>query len=130
MRRLSVLVALFAVLLVGLALGARLGAGALAQGGTPPAEEEEFDLPEGVTFEGLGFGTTAELPEVPADLSLFRFNLEPGAGFDLDPEPSVALVYVEAGTLTATVEQAMTVLRAAGPGTPFPEAIDAVPAGE
>ncbi len=95
MRRVSVLVSLLAVLLVGVALGARFGAGALAQDATPPADE--FELPEGVSFEALGYGTAEELPAAPADVSLFRVGFEPGAGFELDPEASLALAYVEEG---------------------------------
>ena len=129
MRRLSVLVPLLAVLLVGLALGARFGASALAQEGTPPPEDE-FELPEGVSFAPLAYGTAAELPPAPAELFLFRIGLEPGASFPLEPETSVALAYVEAGELTANLEIPMTVLRAAGPGTPFPEQTEAFAAGE
>ena len=129
MRRLSVLASLLAVLLVGLALGARFGAGALAQDGTPPPEEE-FELPEGVSFAALGYGTAEDVPAAPAELFLFRIGLEPGANFPLEPETSVALVYVEAGELTAVIEIPMTVLRAASAGTPFPEATEAFAAGE
>ena len=83
-----------------------------------------------MSFEALGYGAVAELPAAPAELSLFRFGFEPGAGFDLDPEASVALVYVEAGVLTFTVDVPMTVLRAAGEGTPFPMQTETFAAGE
>ena len=118
MRRVPILVSLFAVILVGLVVGAGFAGGAFAQEGTPAAEEE---IPEGVTFEPLGFGAADELPAPPADLFLFRIGLEPDASFPLDPEdPSVALVYVESGEVTFEVDAPITVLRAAGPGTPFP----------
>ena len=129
MPRISVLVSVVAVGLLGLLLATQPAATTAAQEGTPPAEEE-FELPEGVSFEGLGYGTTEELPAAPADLSLFRFGLEPGASFDLDPEASVALVYVEEGALTFVVDDEITVLRAAGEGTPFPEETETVAAGE
>ena len=130
MRRPSALLSLLAVLLVGLALGARFGAGALAQEGTPPPEEEEFDLPEGVTFEFVGFGAAAELPS-PAELGLFRFRLEPGAVFDFDDaDPGVALAVVEDGEITVAVEAEMSVLRAPGAGTPFPVEQETFAAGE
>ena len=120
------LVALIVVLLSFAVAGP---AGALTQEGTPPPEEE-FELPEGVSFEALGYGAVAELPAAPAELSLFRFGFEPGAGFDLDEEASVAFVYVEAGVLTFTMEGPMTVLRAAGAGTPFPVETETFAAGE
>ena len=129
MRGVWILVSLLAVLLVGVAVGAWFGPGATAQEGTPPAEEE-FALPEGVTFAPLAYGTAEELPAAPADLVLFRFGLEPGATFQLDEDdPSVALAYVEEGALTVTMETPMTVLRAAGDETPFPEQMDLIKAG-
>lgn len=122
MRRTSVLVTLPAVVLVGL-----FAAGALAQEGTPVAEEA---MPEGLSFEGLGFGIAEDLPATPAEVALFRIGIEPGAGFPLDPEdPSVALVYVEAGEVTLDVDAPITVLRAPGPGTPFPEEQEEFAAG-
>ena len=129
MRRVWILVSLLAVLLVGVVVGARFGPGATAQEETPPAEEE-FELPEGVSFEALGYGTAEELPSAPANVSLFRFGLEPGAGFPLEEEASVALVYVEAGVLTVAMEGPMTVVRAAAEGTPFPMETETFAAGE
>ena len=129
MRRVPVLVPLLAILLAGAVLGGRWSFGTAAQEGTPPPEEE-FELPEGVTFEALGFGTAEELPPAPADLSLFRFGFEPGAGFELDPASTLALVYVEAGALTVAVDGPMTVLRAAAEGAPFPTETEAFAAGE
>ncbi len=38
-------------------------------------------IPEGLAFEALGYGVAESLPEVPADLALLRFELEPGASF-------------------------------------------------
>ena len=129
MRRVSVLVSLLAVLLVGLAVGPGLAAGATAQEGTP-VPEEDFELPEGVSFAALGYGTTEELTAPPADLALFRFGLEPGAAFPLSEEASVALVYVESGVLTVIMDGPMTVLRAAGTGTPFPTETEDFAEGE
>ena len=129
MRRLSVLLSLAAVLLVGLALGARLGPGAAGQ--EEEEEEEEFEVPEGVTFEVLGYGVAEELPAAPADLFLFRTVLEPGAAFPFgEDEPGVALAHVEEGVLTVAIEGPMTVLRAAGAGTPFPTEAETFAAGE
>ncbi len=118
-----------ALVVVLLSLAAVGPAGALAQEGTPPPDEE-FELPEGVSFEALGYGAAAALPAAPADLALFRFGFEPGAGFPLEAETSVALVYVEAGVLTFAMEGPITVLRAAGAGTPFPVQTETFAAGE
>ena len=99
----------------------------VAQEATPSTEEM---MPEGLAFEALGYGVAETLPEVPADLALFRFGLEPGASFQFDPnDPSVALAYVESGEATFTVESPITILRAAGAGTPFPEETEEVAAG-
>ena len=111
MRRVPVPIAVVAVVLVGLLAAGRVTATA-AQEGTPAAEE--MAPPEGVTFEPLGFGTAEELPETPADVVLARFTLDPGTGFPIEADdPSVALVYVEAGALTARVEAPVRVTRAA-----------------
>ena len=111
MPRRSVLLALVAAVLVGLALA---GPGrAVAQDATPAAEED-FQTPEGVTFEPLGFGPAEELPAAPALLVLVRATIEPGAGFDVgEDDASVALVHVESGALTVRLEAPMRVLRAA-----------------
>ena len=102
---------LLAALAFLLALGG-LAAPLAAQEATPPAEEAF--APEGVGFFPLGFGTAEELPAAPADLVLVRFTLDPGAGFPTEADdPSVALVYVEAGSLTAEVGAPVRVTRAA-----------------
>lgn len=127
MRRSHLLV--FLVMVMSLALIAvpvqRIG----AQDATPAAEEA-FELPEGLTFEPLAHGTTENLPAARIDFELFRLRFEPGVVFQAgEDDPSLALVYVEAGALTAVVAGPMTVLRAAESGTPFPET-EEVPAGE
>ena len=120
---------LFALVVVLLLLAVAGPGGAIAQEGTPPPEEG-FELPAGVSFDALGYGAVAALPAAPADLALFRFGFEPGAGFPLEAEASLALVYVEAGVLTFAMEGPITVLRAAGAGTPFPMQTEAFAAGE
>ena len=114
MRRFSVCLSAVGVVILGIAaLSAQPPA--VAQKATPVTEE----MPEGLAFEALGYGVAETLPEVPADLALFRFGLEPGASFQFDPnDPSVALAYVESGEATFTVETPITILRAAGPGRP------------
>lgn len=98
-----------------------------AQEATPAAEEG--GMMEGIAFEGLGFGVAASLPEAPAELQLFRIYLEPGAALPLDPaDPSTGLGYIEAGTVTVNVSAPITVMRAAGAGTPFPEETEEIAA--
>ena len=132
MRRFSVLVPLFAILLAGLVVAAgRLPAVAQQQdadnAGTPAAEDF---IPEGVTFEALGFGSAEALQEAPGEVALFRIGVEPGAFFPIDPgDPALALVYLENGTVTINVDAPIMVLRAAGEGTPFPEEQEEMPAG-
>jgi len=112
MRRRSVLLSVVAVVLLALVAAGRLP-GAAAQDATPPAGEF-LDLPEGVAFELLGLGVAEELPAAPADFVLVRFTLDPGASFPIEEaDPSVALVYVEAGAFTVRVEAPMTIIRAA-----------------
>jgi quercetin dioxygenase-like cupin family protein len=126
MRRFGVFLSAVGVVIVGIvALSAQPST--VAQEATPSAEEM---MPEGLAFEALGYGVAETLPEAPVDLALFRFGLEPGASFQFDPnDPSVALAYVESGEATFTVESPITILRAAGAGTPFPEETEEVAAG-
>ena len=114
MRRLALLGSVVAIVLVGL-LAAGQATDAVAQEGTPPADE--FELPEGVSFEALAFGLAEAVPPGPTGLALFRARLEPGARIDLDPDPSYFMVYVEAGALTFRVDTPVRVTRAAA-GTP------------
>ena len=114
MRRFSVPIAVVALVLVGL-LAASPAAETVAQEGTPPADE--FELPEGVTFEGLAFGLAEALPPGPTGLALYRTGLEPGARIDLDPDPSYFMIYVESGAITFRVDTPVLVSRALA-GTP------------
>ena len=118
MRRMPVLSSVVAVVLLAVvSLSAQPHA--FAQEATPAAEDEM--MPEGLSFEALGYGTSESLPAAPAEFALIRIGLEPGAVLPLDAEdPTVGLVYVESGAVTFNVSAAMTVLHAAGEGTPFP----------
>ena len=130
MLRFSLIASVLAVALLGALAVGRLTAPTGAQEGTPPVGEEGL---EGLTFEPLGFGVAEELPAAPAGLSLFRATLAPGTSIPIEADdPSVALVYVESGALTARVEAPMRVLRAAAvaafatPGAaPEPEEVPA-----
>ncbi|MDP9354045.1 MAG: hypothetical protein M3R02_01965 [Chloroflexota bacterium] len=130
MRRLTILLAFVTIALVGLLVAGRVPT--VAQEGTPTGEE--FGPPEGVTFEALALASGVDLPS-PADVVVFRFGLEPGAGFPIDAaDPSTGLVIVESGAFTFRIEAPITVTRAAairatsaaaGPFTPQTEVIPA-----
>jgi quercetin dioxygenase-like cupin family protein len=115
--------------LVGLAVAGRGGPPARAQeaAGTPPAGE--VAAPEGVRFEPLGFGTAAELPTAPARVVLARVQFEPGGRFPLGQDPSLVLLYVEAGALAVRVDAPLQVVRAAAGAVPATPGADAAPRG-
>lgn len=100
MRRFAV-VAAFALLGVG-SVVRMTGPHALAQEATPAAQTGM----EGVTYLPLGYIPAAAMPAA-VDMKLARGTLEPGAGilFTAD-DPSGAMMGVEAGEITATVEDA------------------------
>jgi quercetin dioxygenase-like cupin family protein len=117
-----------AVALVLGGLMAATGIRTTAQEATPATEDGGMMM-EGIGFEGLGFGVATTLPEAPAELQLFRIFLEPGATLPFDPaDPSTGMGYIEAGTVTINVSEPITVLRAAGAGTPFPEETEEIAA--
>jgi quercetin dioxygenase-like cupin family protein len=111
MRRFLVLTPLLVAVLIGMGVAGRASSITFAQEGTPSAENM---APEGITFTPLGFGTADKLPATPADFALFRVGFDPGAGFPIEAsDPSVALVVIEAGTLTIRVDAPTRVTRAA-----------------
>ena len=84
MHRLAVLGSVVTIALVGL-LAAGRAAGTVAQEGTPPANG--FELPEGVTFEGLAFGLAeACRPARPASRSTAPGS-DPAPGSSSSPTP-------------------------------------------
>lgn len=128
MRRSSVLFAVCVVALFGLLAVGGAAFGTVAQEATPAPEE--FELPEGVGFEFLAFAPADLLPPAPTDVVLARFSLDPGASFSIEEDdPALALAYVESGAFTVEMQGPMTVLRAAGEGTPPPEEGETIPAG-
>jgi plastocyanin len=114
----SLIVPLLFAMLFGL-VATGLSSAARAQDEATPTAEEDFDLPEGVSFEALAYGTAENLPAT-GDIVLFRIRLEPGAVFPVEPDPAPGLVVVEEGAVTIAVDSPLTVLRAAKEGTPFP----------
>ena len=123
MHRLGVLAIAFASAVSILAADSPV-AGQVA---TPQAAAEGFPLPAGVTAERLAAGPAEPLPPAPLVLELVRFTFAPGAVLQLSAEsPSLALVSVAAGTLTARIAAPVMITRAAPMGTPStPEAIAA-----
>lgn len=127
MRRLSVVLLSIVILVGSLVLGG--GRLVAAQDATPAAGDET--PPEGVTFEFLGGGETEVLPSAPAGISLVRITLAPGASFPAEADdPSLALVVVEAGTVTFNIEAPVTVLHPVGNKEPTAEDFEAFPAGQ
>jgi hypothetical protein len=118
MSRFRVQISILAVLLAGLLAASNAGI-TFAQEGTPPADE--YAMPEGVTFEGLAFGTVAVTPDGSADLGLYRSRLERGASVDLEADAGYYLIYVESGAITFHVDTMASVTRAVA-GTPAAQA--------
>jgi len=114
MSRLTVPTSIFVVFLAGL-LAIGNADVSLAQEGTPPADE--YAMPEGVTFDGLAFGTVALAPAGAVDLGLYRSRLEPCASVDLGGDVAYYLISVESGTITFHVDAPASVTRAVA-GTP------------
>jgi hypothetical protein len=132
MRRPAVSRWLIALAVVALALLTRVAPSVTAQSATPQAG---MALPPGVTFTALALGQVAALPAAPADLGLFRLTLAPGASYAISAnDPSLALVSIEAGTLTfksngpTTVTRAAAMLAMATPGAAMMPATETIPA--
>jgi len=109
MRRFSMLLAVVAVVLLGLvALGAQPRV--LAQEATPAAGTFEEG---GVSFEPVAFALGVALPS-PGDLFVARIGMDPGAGFPIEEnDPSAGILIVESGTFTVQIEGAVMVTRGA-----------------
>ena len=113
MGRRSIPLLAVAIVLVGLILIGRQPGGTFAQQATPGAPM----FPPGVTAQPLAVGPGLPLPS-PADLVLVRLTIAPGASLPNDPtDPSLALVYVESGTLTLHITTPLTITRAAAMAT-------------
>jgi quercetin dioxygenase-like cupin family protein len=109
-------------------VGSAGAAMATAQDSTPASEEESTD--EGVAYQFIGYGMAETLPS-PAELSILRLTLDPGAQFGLDPaDPAVALVVVESGAATFMVDAEITVLHAPAEGEMFSQDFEVMPANE
>jgi quercetin dioxygenase-like cupin family protein len=133
MRRLSVLLSLSVVVLLGI----------LAQHG-PPVTIAQEATPTGVTIGAVTFQPVAFAPGLampsPGDLFVGRAVLEPGGVVPIQAtDPALGILLVESGTLTVQVEGPMTVTRGTGLGKAMATAqasgdvgalLEAVPAGQ
>ena len=124
MRRFLPLVSVAIVALIGLvALGARPGVG--AQEATPVTEA----VFEGVTVEPLAGGSVPAYPPLPADFILVRARIAPGGRIAVPAgDPSLALNYVESGTLISLNTAPVVVVRGAAMATPGAQAQEQLPA--
>jgi quercetin dioxygenase-like cupin family protein len=101
MRRFRVVFSLVVILVLG-GLALRAQPLTVAQDATPAADEVGM---EGLMFTLIGLAPGVTLPPA-ADLEVARSELAPGAGFPFDAsDPTGALVIVERGSLTITVEE-------------------------
>jgi hypothetical protein len=118
MRAIGILTALCALLLT--AVGLQLPTWGLTQEITPVAQP---------SIEALAFASAGKLPPSPGAVGLLRLTFPAGTVLPLEPgDPSLALVYVEAGTLSVRIEAPVTVSRAPKAGTAEPTQ-EEIPAG-
>ena len=72
-------------------------------------------LPAGITRQDLAVGSAAPLLPTGATIELVRFTFAPDAIVVLpEASPSLALVYVESGTLSVRIDAPVTVTRRSG----------------
>lgn len=101
----GVLVVSVALLMLAALLGDGRATAAVAQEeGTPAASE-------GARLEPIGVAPAVELAAGRAALLLLRLTIEPGGRFASDADPSLNLVAVEDGAVTARVEAPVVVVR-------------------
>ena len=128
MRRIVAVVAIVALLSVGLFGAARSPHQVLGQSASPSPGE----APPGVSFDFLAFGTLPANMEPQEGFSMFRLHFKTGAGFPIEKtDPTTALVYVEQGTLTVTADIDIEVLLAgAANQEPTQQDYETMPAGQ
>ncbi len=110
MRRISRLLSLAIIMASGIGAVGWSGHTTQAQEATPAADESMGM--EGLTFSLVGLAPNTALPAA-ADIQVARVGFAPGAGFPFDAsDPTGALVIVESGTLTVSIqEQGWTISR-------------------
>ncbi len=108
MRRFVGFAAVAVTLLFGLIAVTGLVSGAGAQDATPPPGG--FEIAPGVTAELL--------PAAQEPPSLYRLTFAPDVTYPFEGDPSIALAYIESGTLTVRVDAPVTIARADAAATP------------
>lgn len=115
MRRLVALIAVV-IVIAGWAGTAELDVA--AQDATPAADNPGT----GVTVEEVAFAGIEEMPAAPALLRVVRYQFEPGASLVTDPaQQTIAVLYVEQGTLTIQLDDPVSVTGGENEGTPVAE---------
>ena len=113
MRRVTALIAVVAVVLVGLVLAGGRTASSVAQEATPAAG------PVGVTSVLIGGGQPAAAPG--HELTLRRVTIAPGGGIPAHTHPGALVIYLESGTWGYTpLGGIVRLTRAIAAGTPSP----------
>lgn len=107
MRRGRGFVSMFAVVLLGLVSAVGLAFSAGAQDATPPAGG--FEIAPGVMAEIL---PTSQDPPL-----LYRLHFAPGVTYEMMEDPSIGVVYINAGTLVLRVDVPVTVAQSGATGT-------------
>ena len=134
MRRLSVLLSLVAIVMLG-ALTLSTSSRVLAQDATPASDEMMEE--EGVTFMPIGFAEGVTLPSA-ADLLALHLTIDPGAVSTIqEDDPTSGLLVVDSGTFTIRVDAEWSVSRGAAvqqmmeaaPGDEI-DAMETIPSGE
>lgn len=113
MRRTSRLVAIGAVMALGIGALTWSGTVTHAQDATPAAgEKAPAGTTGGATFATVAFAPGVTLP-TPADVVVVRIGLDPGARVPINAtEPMAGLLLVESGTLTFRSSEPQTMTRA------------------
>jgi quercetin dioxygenase-like cupin family protein len=88
-----------------LAIGAVGPVAAVAQEGTPAAEEETGGLPPGVSLVELPEIAPFALPDEPGAVRVFWLVLEPGAAIPTHPHPFSEFAVMQSGTAMFLTEE-------------------------
>jgi quercetin dioxygenase-like cupin family protein len=122
-RRLTLLS--ISIVIIALALGPQVTAQETTP--VPGAEEETGD----VTVELIGSGSTDVLPVTPASVMLARITLARGAALPAESEdPSLALIVIEGGAVTVTMDTPLSVWHPPVNGEPGTDSFESMPAGQ
>lgn len=105
MQRSAIVTVTASLLLIGLVVSGHLSPSATAQNATPETAQ--------VSLQALTFAPVGELPRGPAIVGIVRVTFPVGAVLPLEAgDPSLAVVYVESGSLTVRLDAPATILRA------------------